>query len=239
MQKTNSLLVIAAMSGFLLFSCSSEWEDPGPEMKKEKTYAITDFAAVSVSDGFDVDIVKGDVFSVTVTGDRRNIDDLIVEKVGDDLIFRYNNFDKRQYRMNVQVTMPTIRALNVSNHSVIQVEGFGESGISNLHVFVYGHSAILIDGRVDTVYAKLIDNGMLSMAGSARKVVAEVIEESRLECLFLQVEDARIEASLESYAGIHASEKLYAKVTTISEVIYRGEPEITSLVDGTSILGPN
>ncbi|HEY3403944.1 MAG TPA: DUF2807 domain-containing protein [Ohtaekwangia sp.] len=239
MKKTNSLLVVAALSCFLFSSCSSEWEDPGPELKKEKTYALTDFKAVSVSDGFDVTIQKGDDFSVVVTGDSRNLDALIVELVDDDLIFRYSSLGKRQYRTSVAITMPSINALSVSNHSVIQAEGFYNEGISNLNISAFSYSAILIDGIVDTVYAHLIDNGMFSMSGTARKVEAEVTGKSRLECLFLETEDARIEASKESFAGIHAQDKLYAKVTTTSEVIYRGEPEITSLVDGSSVLGPN
>jgi hypothetical protein len=92
-----------------------------------KEVPLTDFDKVEVQDGFHVDIVVGEEYSVTL-----KVDDDILEKVeavkqGDTLIFRAKPFQGIiPGSPAAEVTMPALTALSLGSGSHVNVNGSGD-----------------------------------------------------------------------------------------------------------------
>ncbi|MEJ0030811.1 MAG: DUF2807 domain-containing protein [Bacteroidota bacterium] len=81
--KTSKHPLLALLLAFAVFTITScQIEDPGPLQEQTKEYSILDFERLEMGDALDVTVEQGNMFSVSVTGDRRNIDDLEVNVVG-------------------------------------------------------------------------------------------------------------------------------------------------------------
>jgi hypothetical protein len=92
-----------------------------------KEVPLTDFDKVEVQDGFHVDIVVGEEYSVTL-----KVDDDVLEKVeavkqGDTLIFRAKPLQGIiPGSLAAKVTMPALTALSLGSGSHVNVKGSGD-----------------------------------------------------------------------------------------------------------------
>jgi hypothetical protein len=242
MKKTISLFFSIALACLLLDSCSDpEFEDSGKIRQKEKTYPLADFTSISASSGIDVVIKPGIEYSVQASGDSRNLADLKIETItGDHLLIQYTNNAKRQHLTRIEITMPVLLSVSVTDGASANIDGFYDIfSLDNLVISATDHSVVLFNGIAETIYAHAVYHSMIDLSGQGDKVESYVASESQFGAFSFQVQDARVEAVMKSKAQVNASDKLYAKVVNTSEVIYKGTPTVTSLVDGSSIFGPN
>src|SRR4051812_46391307 len=91
-------LILAFASAILLTACYCE--DPGPVQEYQKDFTEADFDRIEMGDAFNVTVQQGDLFLISAKGDRRNIDDLIVEKKGSTLWVHYKGGRNRKHDTN-------------------------------------------------------------------------------------------------------------------------------------------
>src|SRR5207344_1666023 len=119
----NLLKTALAITVFsILTSCCEE--DPGPIQEAHKDFPIVDFDQLEMGSAFNIEVEQGNVFSVTVKGDRRNIDDLNVYKNGNTLIVEFDDDANRHHDTYISVTMPRLKGVNFSGASVSKIRGF-------------------------------------------------------------------------------------------------------------------
>jgi hypothetical protein len=91
--KTQKFLLIAALIlfvAFLLSSCMDN-EDPGPEQFETRDFAILDFDRLEMGDAFVITVKQSEFYSIHARGDRRNLNDLEVNKIGSTLKIRFDD----------------------------------------------------------------------------------------------------------------------------------------------------
>ena len=225
-----SLIAVLTMS-VLLSSCLHE-EDPGPRQEMERDYAILDFDRLEMGDAFVISVQQSPLFSVSVRGDRRNIDDLEVEKVGSTLRIRYDEPEYRQYTTYITITMPSLRGANFSGASVSTVTGFNDLG--ELDVTLSGASVSQVSLEAQSLRLNLSGASKLTLSGEAAALQATVSGASIYSGFAFGVDDANVDVSGASKMHLTARQKLNAVATGASTVLYRGSPSVTSQVSGAS-----
>ncbi|MGA7836701.1 MAG: head GIN domain-containing protein [Ignavibacteriaceae bacterium] len=88
--------------------------------EKTKTYSIKDFTGVSVGSGMHVTVTQSNNYSITITGDEKDFEDLMVEKRNGTLDIYYDRSGwgwfghHRRGDVKVKITMPELTAIDLS-----------------------------------------------------------------------------------------------------------------------------
>jgi hypothetical protein len=225
-----SLLIL--LSSLTLTSCYLETEDPGPVQTTETEFVIEDFNRLEMGSAFNVHVEQGDHFEVRARGDRRNIDDLDVRKEGNTLVISFDNYHNRNHTTYIDITMPTVVAVNFSGASESKISGFED--IESLDVYLSGASVGQVDANVKHVDIVLSGASHLSMFGSGENMIADVSGASILKNYNFPVDIARVNVSGASGANVTVNTSLKVIANGASIVRFRGNPTVTSDVSGAS-----
>ena len=85
-------------------------EDPGPLQYAEQPFSAVDFNRLEIGNAMFITVRQGSVYSVSAKGDRRNIDDLLVDRVGNTLVVRFSEDENRRHTISINITMPELRS---------------------------------------------------------------------------------------------------------------------------------
>ena len=227
--KPQNLALIALIS-FLLTGCFVE--DPGPRQETERQYTIVDFDRLEMGSGLHIDVEYSSFFSVTASGDRRNIDDLIVKKEGTTLVIRYSNHHERRHDTFIKITTPVLNAVNFSGGSESRVSGF--TAVEAFNVFLSGGSVCQLDVDASMLTTVLSGASYLNVRGSGDVLDADISGASALKAFSFPVSDATVHLSGASDARVTATDHLYVTATGASHLVYRGNAVLSSEVSGAS-----
>ena len=219
-----------AITSLLLGACFVE--DPGPRQTAERDYNVVDFDRLEMGSGFHIDVERGNFFSVSVRGDRRNIEDLIVEKQGSTLVIRYRNFRERRHDTFIDITMPELRAVNFSGGSESHVYNFDDAGEVDVHLS--GGSVCQLEVNAATLSTTLSGGSYLSIRGNGQQLDADVSGASALKTFHFPVATSDIQLSGASDAEVSVSNELNIVATGASHLVYRGDPVVTADVSDSS-----
>lgn len=228
-----SSLWIALVMPFVLASCYID-EDAGPLQEIEKNYAVLDFDRLEVGDAIIVTVEQGDFFSVSLKGDRRNIDDLRVDKAGSTLRVRFveDRHRNRQYDTYLTVTMPAFRGAVFTGAVNASVYGFDNE--DDVELNLSGASTAQLQLHASSLEVKLSGASTLNVQGTAGFFDAHVSGASKLRGYDLEVEDADVQATGASTVRVNASRSLHAVASGASRIFYIGDPTVDSSTSGAS-----
>lgn len=88
--------------------------------EKTKTYDIKNFKSVSVGSGMHVTIMQSDSYSISITADDKDFEDLMVEKDGSNLEIYYDRSGwgwfghHRRGNVEIKITMPELTSIDLS-----------------------------------------------------------------------------------------------------------------------------
>jgi hypothetical protein len=198
----------------------------------EKEFSILDFNRLEMADAFTITVEQGDYFKISARGDRRNIDDLEVRKEGSTLIIRYDETRNRRHETYIAITMPELTSANFSGASNSRISGFYE--LDNMDFYLSGASESQLDVDVENLNIILSGASMLNVRGTARVMEAEVSGASVMKAFYFPVAEAQLRVSGASDAHISVSDQLGVVASGASIIVYRGTPEVTSEISGSS-----
>jgi hypothetical protein len=221
-------MLVLTSAALLLTSCYVE--DPGPIQYTERQFSIVDFDRVEMGEEFHVQI--GDFFQVSAAGDRRNIEDLIVEKEGNTLVIRYCTFRERRHETDITVTMPELYAVNFSCASESRVSGF--RGMDRFDVYLSGASVCQLDVESSHVSAVLSGASYLNLRGTGEELEADISGSSAFKAFGFPVLRADLVFSGASDGKVTVSDHLDVVATGASHLVYRGEPTVVSEISDSS-----
>jgi hypothetical protein len=224
------LSFLIAFTAALLTSCFVD--DPGPLQETERQYAVVDFDRLEMGDALHIDVEQGNFFDVSVRGDRRNIEDLIVKKEGSTLIIRYRVNRERRHDTFVTITMPELYAVNFSGASESRVYGFADADEFDVHLS--GASVCQLDVESLQLNAVLSGASYLNLRGDGDVLEADLSGASALNAFAFPVATADLLFSGASDGKVTVTEKLEVVATGGSHLVYRGRPVVISDISGSS-----
>src|SRR5688572_17122557 len=224
-----TVLTITVFS--ILTSCSDE--DPGPIQEIRKEYALVDFDRLEMGSAFNIEVEQGNVFSVKVKGDRRNIDDLNVYKNGSTLVVEFDDDDaNRHHDTYISITMPSLKGVNFSGASVSKIRGFESD--DDLDFYLSGASISQLDVNYREVDLVVAGASSAVLFGSGDQFHAEISGASTFKAFDYPVREAMIDISGASDGKVTVTDELKVTAGGASSVLYRGNPSVTSNISGAS-----
>jgi hypothetical protein len=217
--KTKTLLImliaVTVVSG--LFGCSKINFSPGPDrpigpqgelgpssenaihiessdviVKTE--YQLSGFSEIEVGDFFDVEIRQGETYRVIVEADETitSYHDIVVRgktlHIGLNPNYTYNIESARQ---RVEVTLPALTHIRISNHSTSTLEGFEAE--EDMRVDVADFSTLSGSITAGVVEVEVTNHSDLTLRGSASQVVGEVTDFSSADLARLDTAEVELE----------------------------------------------
>jgi hypothetical protein len=215
---------------FNLLSC--ECEDPGPVQRTEKEFDFIDFDRLEIASALDVRVEQSNVYSIQVSGDRRNIDDLDMYKSGSTLVIKFDDNSNRNHETFITITMPQLEGANFSSASSSQVNGFESD--EDLDLYLSGASVCQLNAGYREVNITLSGASNLLMSGLGDEINAEISGASVLVAFDYPVREADLNASGASSGKVTVTDELTAVAASASSIIYRGNPSVTTAISGGS-----
>lgn len=213
-----------------LIAC--ETEDPGPVQKFEKEFYEVDFERLEVASALDVHVEQSNVYSISVSGDRRNIDDLKIYKSGSTLVLKFEDNPNRIHDTKIEITMPRLEGANLSAASSSIINGFESDEDINLDIS--GASVCQLSAGYREVNLSLSGASNLVMSGLGDEINAEISGASVLTAFDYPVREATVNLSGASNGKVTVTDELKAIAAGSSSLIYRGSPSLTSSTSGSS-----
>lgn len=223
---------IGILSITLVLSACEMYEDEGSLQYEEETYSINDFDRIEMGDAFIVHVEQGDYFSVSVRGDRRNIDDLEVRKSGSTLLVYFDEFENRQHETYIEIVMPSLTGATLSGATESILTGF--ENVDTFTLSLSGASINQTDIDAQQVTLTLSGASVATLTGNGNALRAEVSGASILKGHNFPVQTAYVNASGASTAKVTVEEHLHALATGASTIVYRGNALVESETSGGS-----
>lgn len=238
MKKSLALFLFAL---FAVFTQSCVFISEGtltPRDPSSQTYNLRDFDQLEMGNAFDVSVRQSGQFSISVRGDRRDIQDLevYVERSGK-LVMKYRNWRARRYEMEVDITMPTLTEVDFSGATTSTIEGFTNGRA--LDVELSGASKSVIDSDWDRVNVDLSGASNLTLLGQGLTIAGELSGASRIDAFDYPVDNVDLDLSGGSNARVLVDKTLKVNASGGSTLRYRGTPELRSNISGGSTVKPD
>jgi len=203
-----------------------------------------DFTGVSVGGAFDVEVMKSDSYSVSITADDNLFDYVEVSKTGYMLMIGLKwGYNYQFANLRAEIAIPELYELEFSGATHGAVVGFGcshafvlvLSGASSLHV----SNVSVGDVEVDVSGASYLDGNLtaggdatfvasgestVELVGEADYLVATVSGASHVELSEFRVHNAIVNLSGASRSTVNLDGRLDAVVSGASHLLYLGNP---------------
>jgi phage shock protein PspC (stress-responsive transcriptional regulator) len=193
----------------------------------EKELNLRGFTAVTPTDHVGAKITKGPQFSVKVRAPKNYLDSIQGSVAGNKLSLTRKMpedtscilFCPHREAM-VEITMPTLTALEVDNHSMASLSGFTE----DINYVATDHSFIAGDVTAKNAIIDLRGHSTTELSGTVTTMTLKVKDHSSAELGEFAATDVAVEMMGQTNARVHATGKLSGTVTDNSFLFYEGSP---------------
>ncbi|MDO7883956.1 GIN domain-containing protein [Hymenobacter cheonanensis] len=187
-----------------------------------------DFNEVEVHGAFRVVVRQGDSYKVEAAGRTADLADVRLDVRGDRLVVRnraggslFSAFDMNKNPILVQITLPTLRHLELSGACQADVSGFqGE----DLRLEASSASSTRLNVNVPHLEVTASSASRVDLSGAAEELSIDGSSASQVEALGLRATRVDLDLSSASQARVHATEELKADLSSGSTARYTGNP---------------
>jgi archaellin len=212
------VVVVLVLVGALVFSSFIPALNSGNLQTRDMKQ--TNFTGLFVGNGFQVSVVQGANYSITVTADSNAFNYIEVTKNAGAV-----TIDLKPLTLGIstplkaQVTMPSLQSIDLSGGSNLNAQGFNMT--NNLKVNLSDGSTLIMNGQAGDLNVVCSGGSTLELAG-------------------MQVNNAMVNFSDGSHGTINLDGTLTANLSGGSNLQYLGNPTLGSIntLDGSNISGP-
>jgi hypothetical protein len=212
-----------------------------------RDFVVNHFNRVNVKFAMEVEVVKSDSCSVSISGGDTQINNIQVTQEGEWINIGYNlNLVSILVapfsRLHARITLPELNELKINGAARGTVKGFDTGGDFNLFVSGASHLDIIdmsvnatkwdlegasgINGRMDASIADIRVKGAsrIDLKGSARELRVDASGASHIDLYDFAVHDAKIKLTGASQCVVNLNGKLDATLEGASRLEYLGQP---------------
>lgn len=226
-----------------------------------KEFNYSGFTRVNVRFAMEVEIVRADTFSISVSGSDTLLDNLYASLEGDRLILGYNlnlvSFFAAPFsKAHVRITMPELKELNISGAARGTMRGFNSpndftllvTGASHMEISEMSVGAMRwelsgasrISGQVKVtgnLDLRITGASRIDLKGSAQGMELDATGASQLDLYDFPVGNARVKLSGASRSIVNLNGKLDVDLSGASNLEYSGQVNMGEVrVTGASTL---
>ncbi len=213
-------------------SCEILQQGIEPRNPEEKSFDFKNFDKLEMGNAFNINVKQGSDFRIKAKGDSRDIEDLIVKVSSGELKIYYTKWRIRRYRMEIDIEMPTVKEIDFSGATTSFVEGFED--LAALKIDLSGSSNATVSAKARLYEVDLSGASELDLNGSGKEMEVDLSGASKLNAFDTLVDKATLDVSGASTCRVNVSEKLNIRASGASKVRYRGNPQVSSNLSGSS-----
>jgi hypothetical protein len=212
-----------------------------------KEFNYGGFTRINVRFAMEIEVVRADTFSVSVSGSDTLLDNLYVSLEGDRLILGYNLnlisfFTAPFTRAHARITLPDLRELNISGAARGSVRGFNSPNDFTLYISGASHlefsdmsvgsmkwdlsGASRINGQVKVagdVDFRITGASRIDLKGTAQDMGLEATGASHIDLYDFSIRNARVKLSGASRSTLNMNGKLDVDLGGASVLEYAGQ----------------
>ena len=215
-------LFLIAILAIGMFSC--EKEIVNCPNTTEKTFDQTGFTKITAGEAFQVTVKQGATFNIKAKGCINDLNDLDVSiQNGGFLDVRYARYKNNRYRVDLEITMPTLSQITLGGTAKGKVTGFGQQTL-NMRAVLGGTATCIIEDLPPLVKAELGGTSELFLHGTTGDLIANVGGASKLHAYTATFSDIDVYTDGTAKAYIQATQSLVALAGGDSRIYYKGNP---------------
>lgn len=227
-------------NGLECINCSDISNVHSSSVRHGKDFEFDNFSELDISGIFEIDIRQDDEYKVTVASEdnlffktqiRQEGNRLIVDTDKDGLTWRELFEEHRRPRL--YITMPELEQLDIEGMTRIELH---ELDAESMMISLDGASQL--SGSVDTENLTIEVEGAsnIELEGRTHNLDLKVEGLAKIDMDELLSHIAKVEIDGGGKAYINVVDELDAKLRGISEVNYKGDPDVTEDIDGIARL---
>lgn len=220
--------IFAAASTLVIAGCTSQAQtEAATPGQTTKTYAVSDFTALDVATGIEVEFTAGEATSVVVENENGAWDKIEVKVDGNTLSLKkpYNSgigYKRNKETFFVTVSAPALNSLETSSGS--RVTGTGLSGESVYVDTSSGSSVNVADIDANKITVDTSSGSSVTLAGTCGAVSSDTSSGSSLRASSLICANAELESSSGSSTSVTANQSVSAKASSGASISVSGNP---------------
>lgn len=232
----NQWMLALVASAFVMIACSFSLEratgqDDNRIMRR---YDLKNFDRLSLGSAFEISVIKGN-YSVKVEGRKQDLEELEADVASGKLRIRYKDsfgWNRNRKRVVVTISMPTLKALDLSGATTSKVTGFNDLG--NLDLDISGASKSDIQVKAQKVVMDVSGASSITLTGSASRIEGDISGATSIRAYDFTVKEAFLDVSGASNVRINVNGKMEVEASGASSVRYRGTASVRSNTSGAS-----
>jgi|SRR5690606_11704887 len=201
------------------------------QAQKSETRNVGSFTGISVAEGVEVYLTKGQKESVKVEIEGGNVDEVITDVSGSYLKVhmrsgRYNRVD-----VTVHVTYVTLKKVHASSAGRVYSRNTIDAEALDVSASSAGNVELTVNAREVKVSASTA--GEVEIEGRTGRLVADVATAGEIDADELEADHVEVEATTAGSARVFATQSIEAKAYTGGSIRYRGNPDKQNNISGT------
>jgi len=214
MKSTTIVLIALALITFVLLPVV------GCKPLPTQTYNYADFARIEVEDGFQIEVVQSNSYSISITGPEDLFNFAQVSKEGETL--KIGLAESVKGTKKAKITMPDLYKIQLSGGSRADITGFSSS--HDLSVELSGGSRVTGDIIAGDAGLNLSGGSHVVLSGSADDLDVNISGGSHLTLQAFSVSNADVHLSGGSHAVVKVDGTLNVDLSGGSHLRYVGQP---------------
>lgn len=232
------IIAIALLSITMLNSCEKIVGE-GPVVTE--TRAVTGFKDVSVSISGKVNYRIDPVYKVEIQAQQNILDILQTNKVGDELVIKFQDGKRVRSHEEILVTIsaPFAGSVNLSGSAEFNLVNSLAADNLSLRVSGSGNINVVQAALTDKLKATISGSGNITVSGgSAKNESFKISGSGNINAGNVLAESAITEISGSGNMYVNLSQSLDATISGSGSVYYRGNPIITTHISGSGKVRP-
>ena len=194
---------------------------------------LKNFDQIRTGSAFKVNIVQGNNFRIVATGDRVDVNDLDFYVRNGVLNGGYRNNRNQRYNMRIDITVPSLSAVDFSGATTAEVGNFNAN---TFNVILSGASKLSLDVKTQKMNIDISGASQFNPYGNAQKVSGDLSGASQLNAFGFLSDEVNVNVSGASNARVDVVKYLKVNVSGASKVRYRGNPTTEISASGASVV---
>ena len=194
-----------------------------------RTFEETGFTHVTVAGNYRVVVRQGSNFKVEAAGDEKALNDLRVEREGNELVVKPRNtkffggdWGRSGRKVLVRIEMPRIERLSLAGAVLGDLGGFDRQ--DNLRIEQAGASNLRLNGSYGTLKLEQAGACRTTAAGDVDQLDLDAAGACELAAANLRARDGKVTIAGMCKARLNVTESLKGDAVGASEIAYSGKP---------------
>lgn len=192
---------------------------------------VSNFDRVSLSGSGKVFVTQGEETDVVIKGQPNILNEIKTEVKDGELRIGNRRCIRSYTEIEVYITTPNIRALNISGSGYIQ--GQNDWLVNDLELKVSGSGKIQVSAVGDDFKAFISGSGDIQIEGASQTFTTTTSGSGNIKAFGLSTQDCESTISGSGDVEILVSDKLQARISGSGNVRYKGSPSIQSAISGS------